>query len=330
MCVRKRLLYISLLLLLVVTVLCAPPFPWSARFRHKLDRVIVKSEMTLAGWRGYKPRLISISGRVAIPGAQIQAVDSRSGWATLADAKGRFVLPDVMWYPGATYEIVTSTGDDEGWLTKVTAPKQAPESGEFDIGELNLDLANSVPLADLPGINSITYEDYDNANQGYYRDLFDRLTSEKESDEQRIDALDDYVAAKLNYEATQWGPGSPRQVLEQGTQYCGHLSTAMATLLATANYKTRRVNVSDGQNPPGTHVVVEVLYEGQWHLYDPTYGIKFQNREGKVASYKDVRLDPGLIKEDLLTRVEPKKRREVFSLLLGVYGTGYHHFYYFK
>ncbi|HJZ67627.1 MAG TPA: hypothetical protein VKF81_05875, partial [Blastocatellia bacterium] len=79
-----------------------------------------------------------------------------------------------------------------------------------------------------------------------------------------------------------------------------------------------------------THVVVEVLYNGEWHLYDPTFGYKLQNEQGEVLSYKDVRLNPKLINENLFARFSPKARRRLAALLAEIYGTGYHHYYYFK
>jgi len=164
----------------------------------------------------------------------------------------------------------------------------------------------------------------------YYKALFDKLTAGKLTDEEKIGAINDYVAHKLNYEETQWDLGTPRRVLERGSQYCGHLSAAMETLLAVGGYRTRAVNVTDGKIPPGTHVVVEVFYDGGWHLFDPTFGVKFQNKDGHVASYKDVRLDTSLIPGDLFARFDADSRRDLVRLLPGAYATGYHHYYYYK
>ena len=101
---------------------------------------------------------------------------------------------------------------------------------------------------------------------------------------------------------------SPRRILETGSQYCGHLSAAMATLLASGHYPVREIHLSNGQNPPSTHAVVEVFYGGAWHLYDPTYGTVYRNGNGEVASYKELRLDPSLIKAELFQRFDPDYR----------------------
>lgn len=320
---------LSLSLLLLLFFLPGPP--WSSRVHHMLNRVIVKAEMSFARWGGHEPRLLSLSGKLDVPGALVQALDSRSGWAALADNQGRFVLLDVMWwYPRASYDLVVSTNEEKGELVKVTAPERFPESGVFDIGQVNLNQSSEAQLAALPGVASITYQDYDARNNEYYKELFDKLTAGSISDEEKISAINDYVGTKRNPEETQWELGSPRRTLETGSGSCGHMSAAMRMLLATGSYKAREIHLSDGKTPPATHAVVEVFYGGEWHLYDPTFGVKFLNQDGQVASYKEVRLDTTLITEDLFERSEPRKRGELAALLTSMYRTGFHHFYCFK
>jgi hypothetical protein len=326
----KRLPVLLICLLLLTLALFLPGLPWAARVGHSLRRTIVKAEMTLARWEGHEPRLASIAGRAGTPGAEIYAVDSRSGWATLADREGRFLLPDVMWYPRATFELVMTTNGDNGKLVSVTGPEKLAADGGFDVKAIDFEQGREVNLSSLPGANALTRMGYDEENARYYKELFDKLTAGSESDDERVNAINEFVAGKLNYEETQWELGSPRRILERGSQYCGHLSDAMATLLATGGYPVRTVNLTDGKNPPGTHVVVEVFYAGAWHLYDPTFGVKFLNKDGSVASYKDVRLDTSVITEGLFLRYKPEKRRELAAWLPTVYDTGFHHFYRFK
>lgn len=327
----KRWSVLVLCLFVLVLILFLPGWPWAARLRHTMRRTIAKAEMRVARWAGHEPRLASIAGRTNTPGAEIQALDSRSGWAALADHEGRFLLPDaVLWYPRANFELAMTTDGKNGKLVTMTGPESLPEEGVFNVEAIDFEQGREVDLAGLPGGNAIAHRDYDAENARYYKDLFDKLTAGKASDDGRISAVCDYVAGKLNYEETQWELGSPRRVLESGSQYCGHLSEAMATLLASGGYEVRTVDLTDGKNPPGTHVVVEAFYGGEWHLYDPTFGVKFLRKDGHVASYKDVRLDTSVITEDLFVRFKPKKRLELAALLTGIYGTGYHHFYRFK
>jgi hypothetical protein len=183
--------------------------PWAARVGHSLRRTIVKAEMTLARWEGHEPRLASIAGRASTPGAEIYAVDSRSGWATLADREGRFLLPDVMWYPRATFELVMTTNGENGKLVSVTGPEKLPVDGGFDVEAIDFEQGREVNLSSLPGANALTRMGYDQENARYYKELFDKLTAGSESDDEQVDSINEFVAGKLNYEETQWELGSP-------------------------------------------------------------------------------------------------------------------------
>jgi len=315
---------------LVLVILFLPGLPWSARSRHSLKRAVIKARMKLARWQGLEPRLMSIAGRIDAPGARVQALDSSSGWASLADGEGNFMLRDVMWYPNAEYDLVISKDESAATMTTVRAPSTFPESGSFSAGELDIGQGSTVDFESVIGNNSITFEDFDFKNTEYYKDLFEKLTSGKQSDQEKIVAINDFVASKLNYNETQFELGSPRQVLERGSQFCGHLTSAMRTLLAFGGYHARGVNIIDDNDPPGTHVVVEVFYAGGWRLYDPTYGVRFVLKNGEVASYRDVRLDPSLITDDLFVKLDPQTRSQVLALQRGCYRTGCYHLYDFK
>src|SRR5436853_5611631 len=154
-------------------------FPWSAKSRHTLKRVIAKTEMRWGTMRGEPPRLISISGNVNEAGVEIEALDSPSGMATVTDRDGRFVLPWVDWYPGAAYDLVFSVGETRARLLTVPAPSVAPSNGVFDAGDFNLSRAKQVDRGALQGLNSISYEVYDSVNRPYYRKLYETLTDGK-------------------------------------------------------------------------------------------------------------------------------------------------------
>jgi len=328
MSIRRRTLLLGLLAVgLVTVVLLFPAFPWSGRWQHTLDRIVVRAEMNLARLRGKAPRLAAMTGTVNIPGAAVEALDSRSGLACLADATGAFTLPGIKWYSGAGYDLIVSTDDQQGLSLRVRAPEDMPSEGEFSVGALDAHAGRPVKLAHLPGLNSITYERYDWPNNQYYRDAFDWLTATETSDESKINAINSYVATRLSYAETQWEIGSPRRVLENGSQFCGHLAEAMATLLVAGNYEARTVNICDTGSKPNTHVVVEVFYKGGWHLYDPTFGAKFQDAAGSVASYRDLRFDQSLIPRNFFNADFRRPLPALPEWMPGAYRSGYHHFY---
>jgi hypothetical protein len=315
-----------LLFFVLIVALFALGLPWSARNRHKVQRIIVKSKVALNRWQGREPSLVSIVGDTGLPGARVQVLDSRSGWATLCDGEGKFLLPDVLCYPGATYDLVVSPDENTGYIVRAYAPS-SPPSGLIDAGRIILNADTEVSLTNLPGLASITYQSFDSENRDYYRRVFDELSARKSSDEEKVDAVNTYIAAKLNYDESQWELGSPRRILERGSQYCGHLSMAMATILAVA-YPVRIIDLRDGAIPPNTHVAVEVFYEGDWHLYDPTYGVKFKNKEGRIISYREIKLNPALISPDLFSAFRQRYPKISLDSLANVYTSGHHHFYY--
>lgn len=322
--IKAQLLVLPFCLAFVLLLL---GHPWSLSLNHKLNKIIVKTEITLNRWRGNEPRLASIVGELDMPGARVLALDSRSGWATFCDLQGKFNLPDVLWYPDATYELVVSTDETTGKLIKVSSPSVFPPGGEINAGRVILSDGLNVDFRHLPGDNSQSYEGFDIENRDYYRKVFDELTDGETCDAERVGAVNDYVATRLNYNSTQWELGSPRRILEHGSQYCGHLSSTMATILAVA-FPVRIIHLKDGSVPPKTHAVVEVFYERSWHLYDPTFGVKFENRDGKIASYKELMLSPELISLDSFSAFRKKYPRVPLDALAGIYGSGHHHFYY--
>jgi hypothetical protein len=321
-------------LLAVVSILTAiifiPGLPWSSRVHHQLNRLIVKAEMRLSRWSGYEPYLASITGHVNLPGARIEVIDSASGWATLADSEGKFVLRDVMWYPGAEFDLLISDETRIARVIQVTAPEQLAENRSFDVGFLDFNNGEEVELDETHGINSTTLREYDLANLAYYRDLFTQLTEGKNSDEERLDAINKFVASRLNYEATTRNYKSPRLVIEHGSHYCGSLALAMATIAESGNYKTRILDLIGNEPESRTHIVVEVYYGDRWHIYDPTYGTMFRDRNGSVADYKTIRLENMLIKAESFRSLDNKGVLEVMKWMPGVYKSGSHHFYEFE
>jgi len=328
MSTRARVLLLTTLMVGVVAgLLFLPVFPWSARWNHKLDRILAKGEMSLARLRGKAPRLATIEGTVDIPGAAVEVLDSRSGLASLADSKGTFTLPGVMWYPGAAYSLIVSTDEQQGYSLKIRAPDELPPDSEFNVGLVDAQAGRQVKLARLPGRNSITYESYDLPNDEYYRDIFTRLTTGRTSDDAKISAVNSYVATKLNYAEDQWELGSPRRVLDGGSKYCGHLAEALATVLTAGDYTTRMVDICDRQSKPDTHVVVEVSYGGAWHLYDPTFGVRYQDSAGQVVSYRQLRFDQSFIPRDLFRADFRAPLPALPAWMPDAYSSGYHHFY---
>jgi Transglutaminase-like superfamily len=327
----KRTITASLAALCLLAIVCAPRLPWSARLHKNLSRLRVKALAQMSRWQGNHPRTVMITGRLAGYGAQVEALhgarviaaESMSGYSAMSDTEGRFFLPHLTWFPGASYNLLIAADAYHLGRLKLEAPSTCPSNGILDFGELRFEAGdefdNKVML-----VRPMKY-DVDNAE--FYTGMFLRLTADQRSDESAIDSICKYVAGKLNYEETTMDFHSPRQILERGSCYCSNLALAMAAITAAGNYPTRTVHLSDSPEHKYTHVVVEVYYGDRWHLYDPTYGVSFRNRSDEIASYKDVRLDPGLVTLAAFSGVKRDTAESVLTWMPKAYETGFHQIY---
>jgi DNA-binding SARP family transcriptional activator len=309
----------ALTILLGPAAMLAPGLPWSARLRHKVDRAVAKAEMRVAGLMGAEPRLLSVMGRLDVPGGRVEALDSISGWAAYADRDGGFVVPDLAWYPGARYELVVSREDGSAMRVSVVAPRAFPDGGLLDVGELAFTPAEG-GLAEVYGFNSVSFVDFDERERVYYEGVFDAVAARRATDEEKVDAVFRFVAS-LRPARDLTGPGlSPREVLTGGSGRSGDLSLALATIARAGGYEVRLVNVVAGPGGRNAHMVAEVFYGGGWHLYDPTCGIAARGAGGAVASYGDLRRDRGAL----------ARASGAPEWLAAAYASGIHHYYYFR
>ena len=340
----KRVNALAASVLFLGAILFLPGLPWSARCRHVIKRTLTKAELKISAWQGYHLGLISLSGRLVsqdrpMEGAEVEALDSLSGWAALADAEGEFSLPDLQWNAGASYTLLITENDYQARLLRVTAPERYPQDGEVNLGNLALDRAYAVDAAELPGRTSTSYLLRDKANWSYYRELFDRLTAANRGDAAKLDAINQHVAARLvapgsedpQESATHIDEPAPRRVLEVGSRHCARLALAFATLAEAGNYKTRILDLIDGPRGPAAHMVVEVYYGDRWHLYDPVGGIPIGKADGGTMSYRELHLCNIVERNAALPRFLPAHLPAIPGPenddLAKVFRSGLHHYY---
>lgn len=315
---------------LLVALILGPNLPWSARCHRVLRRLLIRAEIQFAVWHGQQPRVVSITGKLsgygaqveALKGARVVALESSSGYCALTDSEGKFNLPHLMWYPGASYNLIVAADTFHLRRLKVRAPSSCPDN-VLDVGELQFDEGNEVRREDEP----VRYMEYDRDNRDYYRNLCARLTENCETDGEKIDAINKYVASKLNYGERTASFKSPREVLERGSCYCSNLALAMAAITEAAGYPTRTIHLCDSPEYQNTHVVVEAYYGDEWHAYDPTYGVFFLNQAGAVASYKELRLAPSLVTAQAFQGFRPETTESILAWMPKTYGAGFHQIY---
>ncbi|MGH9760399.1 MAG: transglutaminase domain-containing protein [Blastocatellia bacterium] len=301
----------------------------SASLKRTLRRASAKAKIRLAAIEGENPRPLSLEGRLValeqgsrvIRGARVEAMESTSGYGAMTDNEGHFFLPHLTWYPGASYTLIVLSGSGEARQFKVRGSASFPLSGTQDIGALALDRGENL-LQAPPGEMS-----YDSENDDYYRNLFADLTAGVEGDESKITAVCRFVAGRLNYHEMRWSFPNPAEIIRKGSGYCSQLALAMAALTTAGHYPTRTVHLSDTPDYKATHVVVEVYYGDGWHLFDPTYGVEFRDSRGEVASYREIRLDPGLIVNTAFDRTKKSDVDAIMKWMPAAYESGLHQIY---
>jgi transglutaminase-like putative cysteine protease len=168
---------------------------------------------------------------------------------------------------------------------------------------------------------------YDRDNHSYYRGLFDKLAARADTDEEKIDRICKFVATRLDYKETTWSFPTPKDVIVRGSCYCSNLALAMAAITFAGDFPTRTVHLSDNPQYTHSHVTVEVYYQDGWHLYDPTYGTHYHDRYGATASYKELRLDPGLARLEAFSALGKAEARETLTWMLSDFASGYNQIY---
>lgn len=76
---------------------------------------------------------------------------------------------------------------------------------------------------------------------------------------------------------------------------CGSVSRSMIVLLRREGIPIRKaiLHTDGGQ---GTHTVVEIAIDGEWRVFDPTFGWVWRRpSDGRMATAADLRADPALL-----------------------------------
>jgi hypothetical protein len=329
--ILKKMLVALLAMFSLALILICPGLPWSDRCNYMLRRFTVKTQFKLATWRGQRPKFISLFGRLkgdgglqnAASGARIIALESATEYAAMSNGNGEFLLPHIPWYPDAAYHLIVVADQYHASQLIVKPPLNYPKDDFINIGELKLDDNSAIELKE----SSLRSLFYDGENARYYSELFNRLTANLNSDHQKISAICNFIASRHNPKENAWGFKSARQIIERGAPHCSNLAFAMAALTTAGGFPSRTVHTSDTPQYDNTHVVVEVFYDDSWHLYDPTYGISFLNHQGRVASYKELRLDPDLITRQAFGNLDQGKVTNALVWMAGTYRSGINQIY---
>ncbi|MBX7223734.1 MAG: transglutaminase domain-containing protein [Blastocatellia bacterium] len=108
--------------------------------------------------------------------------------------------------------------------------------------------------------------------------------------EARCLQIEQFVSASLKLDQNV---GNGSKILKEGYGFCGGFAAAFNALVRKTGLPAREVNaIYLGEL--GSHVVSEVFYGGEWHLFDSTFGVFLYSRptydgHGKVYSFQELR-----------------------------------------
>ncbi len=335
---KKRLIRpsVAFITIMLLAMLFCPWLPWSARSYAVMNRLVKKSQVKIATLQGQKVKHIAIAGRIIkrlpnkqpLAGIDVAAIESISGWATLTDASGSFLLPDVLWYPGIKYTLLITVNEYQIRQLELNAQTNFPQQGIVNVGELSFEDGREISQANLLRQNSISHLKYDISNISYYQDLFNKLTANRATDEEKIEAINNYVAARLVISESPFSSKTPFATLSNGSSFCGDLALALATIAEAGNYKTRLIDMLDGEKQASSHMVTEIYYGDRWHLYDPTAGLSFRNADDSMASYKELAQEINFKFPISAPRHQPRIVNPAVDWMASLYHSGIHHCYY--
>jgi hypothetical protein len=290
------------------------------------QRKLAKIEYKLANLLEIKPQKIVISGTLDRSEIEVSALYTSPNWKSLTDKEGKFFIPDITWYPGRIYSLVFIDPENFVGTVDFLVPWNPPKSGVLDIGNISFNKIKGYNL-DLLKL-TINYINYDKNNEIFYNKLFFEITENKQTEQEKMLALNQYIAGlRIKRNKPKVKIKSPQELLSNPnfSYSCGEMSFAMATVLQSANYKVRLLGVmKEGENNSKhyTHELVEVFYENEWHLFDPTYGVAYLKENSTVANYRDLLKNPRLLEQ------HPIKVRQTTMPYL--YQTRIHHIAYLR
>ncbi|MCC6743658.1 MAG: hypothetical protein IT175_07320 [Acidobacteria bacterium] len=290
------------------------------RALQRASRGAFRSAVAMVTGSPSEPPLVVLTGRGVAPNARVDVVGSRSGLAAYAGADGRFQLPGVWYRPGTVYRIAVSADDEAAAFVDVAVDGPIAADGSVDLGEVPMPDTNDAGRVRVSGLNSFASIDFPDVGGAYGAGVVRAITVSCDSDAERVAAIDSFVASL--YVPTALDPRTPREVVELGSGRASDLSDAMAALAGVAGFRSRLVDVGDPANAAMTYPLVEVFYDGGWHVFDPASATRFREADGAVPSHAEVRGHPSWV------RLDPTGQRTYWNAgwLMGIYRSPLHRY----
>lgn len=287
---RFRAAAAAVVIVALTVVLVATTTP--GRSVQRATRQTVRSVVSIFTGQPADPMMVVLAGRGVAPHSRVDVVGSRSGLATFADAEGRFLLPGIAWRPGQKYRIAVSPDGQTASVSQVVASQVPSDRGVLDIGPLPDPDGPVVALEEVSGLNSFAAIDFH--DDAYLAGVVRAVTISAPTDAFRVEALDTFVASL--YDPSALDRRTPHETIARGSGRASDLNDALAALARVAGYRARLVDVGDPDNTGLTYPLVEVSYDGAWHVFDPATATRFVTDDGRVPSFAEAQRAPSTVR----------------------------------
>lgn len=234
----------------------------------------------------------AVSAKLPWAFVRVSVDGSASSWAAFTDSEGRFLLRDTTVRSGDSITLVVDGDGAESRVATLRVPG-GDETGIADLGAIDVSAMQSIKADTRRAMDGS--QAFDRNNLEWYRGVAAAVTAGSSTDQERVTALHAFVAGRYARPADNGPVETPRRTIEIGTLFSGPLPVAMATLTHAAGYETRLVAISAPRPVDMEHTVVEVFYDGRWHLFDPAFGVVAVNDLGEIANHEDLVRHPALI-----------------------------------
>jgi DNA-binding SARP family transcriptional activator len=238
------------------------------------------------------PHVAAVAGSLPTAFVRVSLPSSDAGWSAFTNSEGRFVIRDAGVREGDTVSLVVESGGSERREIVVRIPA-GDESGTADLGYV--DAAAMTPIDGAVRHLAERVVPFDRVNLEWYRGVAAAVTAGLSTDHDRVNALNVFVARRYSRPLDNDPTDTPRRTIEAGTLFSGPLPIALATLTQASGYPTRFVALSAPRPVDIEHTVVEVFYDGRWHLFDPAFGMAAVNDLGEISNLEDLVRHPSLI-----------------------------------
>jgi hypothetical protein len=211
-----------------------------------------------------------------------------------AEIRAQFRLPDVAQAGDFVEPGLTPVDEPIGTVIEeiVSAPANPlPEMTTQQALETWRDNANILAVQSMaPTTSEINVAEYEDAE--FLQSILDEIFPdgmEGLSEEDVAVDVTKYISMTFDYKNNL---GNATKILKDGYAFCSGMSISHQALMQQAGIPARYISLF-GLPTQGGHNLVEVYYDGDWHLFDPTFGLFFYSspdfdQSGQIPSLHEL------------------------------------------